>query len=165
MAIEGLPAVPAAPDLSAATNGDETRFYLDVGDGWKEVAELDPEDGLSDLPSGTQEMYETTHMKSGDFKEWKKNRRRDGVETDITGNYVIGSDSDALLVAAEDASGSVPYCIELREGGKVEYGTGHALFHSLRRSNPGTSVRKFTITAKWVTPMVLTQAAPEDAGA
>ena len=35
-----LPPVPASPQLSKATSGDETKFHLDFGNGWEEVAEL-----------------------------------------------------------------------------------------------------------------------------
>lgn len=155
-----LPPVPAAPTLSEATSGDETRFYLNVsGNTWTEIAELDDEDGLTDLPSGEQSTYETTHMNSGRFKEFKKNRRIEGTETDITGNLIFGSESYDTLKAAEDANGSIPYLIELRQNDEIWYATGNALFYSLRLSNPGADVRQFTITAKWVTEMTLTQEA------
>ena len=154
-----LPPVPTAPTLSAATSGDETKLHLDVGAGWVEVAELDDEDGLTDLPSGEQTTYETTHMSSGDYKEHKKNKRRDGTETDITGNLVFGSASLDTLEAAEDATDAIPYLIVLKQGTETWYGTGHALFSSLRMTNPGAEVRQFTITAKWVTKMALTEEA------
>src|SRR3546814_2389300 len=64
------------------------------GTTWTEVAELDDDDGLTDLPSGDQTTYETTHMGSSDFKEFKKNARREGTETDITGNYELGSTNE-----------------------------------------------------------------------
>lgn len=154
-----LPPVPAAPTLSEATSGDETKLHLDVGAGWVEVAELDDEDGLTDLPSGEQSTYETTHMGSGRFKEFKKNKRVDGAETDITGNLVFGSTSLTTLKAAEASTEAIPYLIVLKQGGETWYGVGHALFHSLRMTNPGTEVRQFTITAKWVTEMALTEEA------
>lgn len=152
-----LPPVPAAPTLSEATSGDETQLYLDVGAGWVEVAELDPDDGLNDLPSGEQSTYETTHMKSGTFKEFKKNKRREGAETQIKGNLVFGSASETTLQAAEDSADAIPYLIVLKQGDEVWQGTGFALFYDLKRSNPGGDVRQFTITAKWVTEMTLTQ--------
>src|SRR3546814_3905710 len=75
--------VPDTATLSAATSGDGTKLYVSLdGTTWTEVAELDDDDGLTDLPSGDQTTYETTHMGSGDFKEFKKNARREGTETD-----------------------------------------------------------------------------------
>src|SRR3546814_7468631 len=87
--------LPDTATLSAATSGDGTKLYVSLdGTTWTEVAELDDDDGLTDLPSGDQTTYETTHMGSGDFKEFKKNARREGTETDITGNYELGSTNE-----------------------------------------------------------------------
>lgn len=155
-----LPPVPAAPTLSEATSGDETRFYVSLnGTAWVEIAELDAEDGLTDLPSGEQTTYETTHMGSGRFKEFKKNKRVEGTETDITGNLVFGSESLTTLRAIEDRVDAVQYLIILPQGDGIWHATGSALFHSLRLSNPGAEVRQFTITAKWVSEMTLTEEA------
>lgn len=148
-----VPPIPAATTLSAATNGDETELFVSLDETtWVPVAEIDD---LPDLPSGEQSMYETTHMKSGLFKEWKKNKRRDGVESEIAGNYTIGSTSEATLLAMEAAGGSIAYQIVLKQGAEVWRATGRALFHSLKRSNPMEEKRRFTITAKWVTGMAL----------
>lgn len=147
------PPIPAAETLSDATNGDETELFVSLDEAtWTSVGEVDD---LPDLPSGEQSTYETTHMKSGLFKEFKKNRRRDGTETEITGNYVIGGESENTLVAMEDAPGSLAYQIVLKQGAETWRATGRALFHSLQRSNPMEEKRRFTITAKWVTGMTL----------
>jgi len=147
------PAIPAATALSKATNGDETELFVSLDESsWTAVAELDD---FPDLPSGEQSLYESTHMKSGLFKEWKKNKRRDGVESEISGNYVIGSAAETTLVAMEEAGGSLAYQIVLKQGAETWRGTGRALFSSLRRSNPMEEKRRFTITAKWVTPLTL----------
>ena len=150
-----VPPIPAATALSAATNGDETELFVSLDETtWTAVAEIDE---LPDLPSGEQTLYETTHMKSGLFKEWKKNKRRDGVETEISGNYVIGSDSEETLEAMENAGGSLAYQIVLKQGAETYRGTGRAIFSSLQRTNPMEAKRRFTITAKWVTPLTLTK--------
>lgn len=151
-----LPPVPAAPTLSAATSGDETKLYLDVGAGWVEVAEVTD---MPDLPSGQQSTYKTTHMGSAGFEEFKKNKRVEGAETNIEGNYTILSASDATLVAADASREPIPYLLVLIEDEKTYNAVGRALFYSLKRSNPVNEVRKFTITAKWVTPMTLALAA------
>src|SRR3546814_6969116 len=87
-------------------------------------------------------------MGSGDFKEFKKNARREGTETDITGNYELGSTNETTLEALDDSTASVPYNIVLKQGADVYDAVGTALFYNLRRSNPGAEVRQFTITAK-----------------
>lgn len=155
-----LPAVPEAPTLSAATSGDETEFYVAIGgQTWTKIGELDPENGLNDLPSGEQSTYETTHMNSGKFMEFKKNKRVEGTETEISGNLVLGSEDLDTLRAIEQANGSIPYLIVLKQNADIYDATGNALFYSLKLSNPGTDVRQFTITAKWVTEMTLTKRA------
>src|SRR3546814_14413674 len=107
--------VPDTATLSAATSGDGTKLYVSLdGTTWTEVAELDDDDGLTDLPSGDQTTYETTHMGSGDFKEFKKNARREGTETDITGNYEMGSTNETTQEALDDSRASVQYTNVLR---------------------------------------------------
>lgn len=146
--------VPAAATLSNATSGDETELYFHFGEGWVSAGQITD---LPDLPGGEQSTYETTHMKSGRFKEFKKNKRIEGTETEIQGNYSI-ADGLANLEKAEDAVGAVPYLIVLREADKTFYATGRALFYSLRRSNPMEEARQFTISAKWVTKMEISDA-------
>lgn len=148
-----VPPIPAATTLSAATNGDETELFVSLDETtWTSVGEVDD---LPDLPSGAQTLYETTHMKSGGFKEWKKNKRRDGNETEISGNYTIGSDGEETLEAMENAGGSLGYQIVLKQGAETWRATGRAIFSSLQRSNPMEEKRRFTITAKWVTAMTV----------
>lgn len=134
---------------SAATDGDETRLHLDPdGDGtYIDVAELTD---LPDLPSFSSEMYETTTMATGDVRQHKKTRRKDGEEVEIVGNYAIASESWTVLKAAEAARGAVAYKIVAKEGAKTLTLEGWALFTNLRRSNPVGEVRQFTITAKWL---------------
>ena len=107
-------------ELSNATNGDETQLFLKIAENFVEVAEVTE---LADLPSGTQSTYEMTHMKSGRFKEFKKNRRIDGTETDITGNYSL-ADGLAALEAAEASVGAIEYKIVLVEGDDIYDGVG-----------------------------------------
>lgn len=148
-------AIPPADDLSNATNGDETELYFNFGNAWVSAGEITD---LPDLPSGEQSTYETTHMKSGKFKEFKKNKRIEGAETEIQGNYSL-VDGLATLEQAEESVGSVAYLIVLKEGAKTFYATGRALFYSLRKSNPKDATRQFTITAKWNGPMTISDAA------
>ena len=153
-----IPAVPAAPAFSKATSGDGTMLSLKVtGNAWPAVAELDDEDGLTDLPSRTQETYDTTHMGSGPFKEMKKLYRGEGTETTITGNYVLGGDSVAVIEGARDSLEPVAYLITLKQGAETWYMVGWALFYDLAYTNPGAEVRQFSITAKWMSVPVITK--------
>jgi hypothetical protein len=148
-----VPPIPAATELSSATNGDETELFVSLDETtWTGELEIDE---LPDLPSGEQSLYETTHMKSGLFKEWKKNKRRDGSEIEISGNYVIGSTGEATLLAMEAAGGSLAYQIVLKQNAETWRATGRGLFSSLKRTNPMEEKRRFTITMKPVTPMTL----------
>lgn len=141
------PTTIAPPELSEVETGDETQLFLDVGDGLVEVAEITD---LPTLPSGTQTTFNTTHMKSGKYQEFKKNKRREGDEVDITGNYIIGSEAEATLLKAEDSRAAVAYRIVAMQGDEVWHFEGYALFMSFKRGNPMDDRRQFTITAKWV---------------
>src|SRR3546814_17688423 len=88
-------------------------------------------------------------MGSGECKEIKKNARREGTETDITGNYELGSTNETTLEALDDSTASVPYTIVLKQGADVYDAVGTALFYNLRRSNPGAQVRPLPINANW----------------
>lgn len=152
-----IPPIPAQTALSAATNGDETKLFLSLdGTTWTQVAEITE---IPDLPSGEQSTYETTHMNSGRFKEFKKNRRVEGVEIEMSGNLTLGSTGLETLLAAEAAGGAIPYRMDLVQGEETWNATGNALFYSLQLSNPMDEVRKFTITMKPVDEMTLAEAA------
>lgn len=147
---------PIAPDLSEVDTGDLSELWIDIGDGLVEVAEITD---IPELPSGAQSTFETTHMKSGRFKEFKKNARKEGNEVAITGNYILGSDAEDILLAAEDARGALPYRIVAHQGEDVYHIDGYALFMNLQRSNPMDDRRQFTISAKWVFDATQTKAA------
>lgn len=131
--------------LSDVETGFGTELHINVGAGLVEVAEILE---VSDLPSGSRELYETTHMKSVDFKEFKKQPLKEGVEITIRGNYVLGSTSADTLQAAEDADGALPYKIVTPQDGDNYEFTGNALFYGLRRLNPMDDRRTFEITMK-----------------
>lgn len=152
-----LPPVPAMPDLSKATNGDETELYLSIdGEPWERVAETVEVD---ELPGGEQGTYETTHMTSGKFKEFKKLKRIEGVEIEVSGNYVMGSETSDLLKLAEESLEAVGVLFVLKQGDKTFDLTGPALCYSLKRSNPADATRRFTMTMKPVGEFVLTERA------
>jgi hypothetical protein len=142
-----MASAPPVLDLSDVDSGDETGLFLTIDGTEVEIGEIVD---LPELPSGTQTMFETTHMRSGEFKEWKKNRRRDGNEVAIVGNYVIASESETHLRAAEDTKEAIQYRIEIKQGAVVYDVVGFALFRDLVISNPMEDRRQFTITAKWV---------------
>jgi hypothetical protein len=134
-----------APTLSAVETGDQTELWIDVGAGLVEVAEVTD---LPDLPSFTQTTYETTHMKSGPIKEFKKNVRQEGDEMDITFNYVPGSAGETTLKAAIAMKGAANYQIRTPQGDQIMTVDGYALFTSLKRTNPMEDRRQMTVTMK-----------------
>lgn len=140
--------------LSAVDTGFGTALHINLGAGLVEVAEILE---VSDLPSGQRELYETTHMKSVGFKEWKKQPLKDGVEITLRGNYVIGSASDALLQAADDAEVALAYKIVTPQNADVFQFTGTALFYGYKRMNPMDDRRTFEITMKPVDQSVQAQ--------
>ncbi len=146
----------ADPVLSAVTSGDETRFFVKLPDASKFV-EIGEITNVPEFPSGTQSTYKTTHMQSGEFEETKKNKRREGNEAEITGNYIIGGAAEATLVAMEDSVNALEYVIVTPQSPKVWGLRGFALFMNLQRTNPPTEARQFTISAKWVTKATVTE--------
>lgn len=134
-----------APTLSAVETGDQTQLFIDIGAGLVEVAEITD---LPNLPSFSQTTYETTHMKSGPIKEFKKNVRQEGDEMDITFNYVPGSAAETTMKAAVAMKDAAPYQIVTPQGDQVLTIDGYALFMSLKRTNPMDDRRQMTVTMK-----------------
>ncbi len=135
----------APPELSAVETGDETEFFVDLGTGLVEVAELI---NLSDLPSYTQTTYETTHMKSGPVKEHKKNVRQEGDDMTAEFNYIPGSAAEKTLKAAVAAKDALMVQIKTPQGEGFLTADFPALFMSLKRSNPMDDRRTMTVTMK-----------------
>lgn len=132
--------------LSEVTTGDQSELYIDIGAGPVKVAEIDD---IPELPTSSErELYETTSMDTVEFKEWKKQRLKDGTPITITGNYVIGSDSDTTLQTADDDEEALPYRIVLVQGDDIFHCEGTGLFYGFKRMNPKDSKRTFEITLK-----------------
>ena len=132
--------------LSAATHGHGSQLWIDTGSGLVRIAEIDD---IPELPtSNERELYETSSFDSVEFKEWKKLPLKDGVPITIRGNYVINSDSDVALEAADNAEDALEYKIVLLEGGDSYDCEGTALFYNFKRMNPSDAKRTFEITLK-----------------
>lgn len=131
--------------LSEATTGHGAQLWINTGV-LTRVAEIDD---IPMLPLSTErELYETTNFDTVSYKEWKKQPLKDGVPITVTGNYTINSASDAVLQAADDSNGPLPYKIVITEGLVTFNITGTALFYGLKRSNPKDSKRTFEIMIK-----------------
>lgn len=132
--------------LSKATHGHGSQLWLKIGAGvLTKVAEIDD---IPELPSFETELYETSNFDTAGVKEHKKLPLKDGVPITITGNYVINSDSDALLQSADNEEGAIEYRIILKEGADIYHAEGTALFYNLKRMNPKDSKRTFQIIMK-----------------
>lgn len=136
-----------APTLSDVSTGNESEFHIDVGAGLVQVAEVID---LPELPSGARDLYETTHMQSGPFKEYKKTPRKDGETVTITGNAVLGSTTETTCAAAQDADGAVPYKLVVKQDDLAVTFEGYCLVLSHKISNPMADRRTFEMSVKWV---------------
>lgn len=132
--------------LSDVTTGHGSQLWIDTGAGLTKVAEIDD---IPELPTGNErELYETSSFDTAEYKEWKKHPLKDGVPITIMGNYVLGSASDALLEAADDAEDALSYRIVLTQGADTYHCEGTALFYGLKRKNPKGEKRTFEISLK-----------------
>ena len=132
--------------LSNATHGFGSELWINTVSGLTKVAEVDD---IPELPTSSErELYETSNFDSDQYKEWKKLPLKDGTPITIRGNYVIGSASDTLLQAADNAEGALPYRIVLKQGTAVFHCTGTGLFYNFKRMNPKDAKRTFEITLK-----------------
>ncbi len=134
--------------MSDVQTGNETRLFLTLAGVEVEVAEILD---LPELPAFETELYKTTHMTTGSIETHKKKPRKEGAEVTITGNYVIASQSETHLRAADAAPGPIPYRIEVKQGATTYDHEGEALFYNLKLMNPMEDRRTFAITSKWQT--------------
>lgn len=143
--------------ISDVTTGHGSQLWINTTGALARVAEIDD---IPELPTGSDRgLYETTNFDSVEFKEFKKEPLKEGVEVTITGNYVINSPSDGTLQEADDAEGALPYRIVLKEGAVTYYCEGVALFYGLKRMNPKGEKRTFSITMKPVAAAAIEEAA------
>lgn len=141
---------------SDVTTGHGSQLWINTGAGMTRVAEIDD---IPELPTGSErELYDTTSFDTVGFKEWKKHPLKDGVAVTISGNYVIGSASDALLEAADDAESALPYRIVIKQGADTFNVEGSGLFYGLKRMNPKGDKRTFEITLKPVNTATVAEA-------
>lgn len=104
-----------------------------------------------DLPSFTSDLLDTTNFKTtGGFMTYIGAPLKDGAESDIVMNIVLGSTSDAACRAAQVDGKSRPYKMVLTTAttGTWEI-TGNLVVRNYVRTNPMTDIRKATLTVKW----------------
>ena len=142
--------------MSDVTTGHGTQLWLNLGAGLKRIPEIDD---IPELPSGERGLYETTSHDSVDFKEFKKEPLKEGVEITITGNYVIGSEAESDLQDADDEEGAISYRIVVKQGADTYYVEGNALFYNFKRGNAKDGKRTFTIVLKPVAAPTTDEAA------
>lgn len=132
--------------LSDATHGHGSQLWINFGAGFVRVAQVDD---IPELPtSNERELYETSSFDTEEYKEWKKLPLKDGTPITITGNYVIGSQSDGYLQDADDAEAALPFRIVLNQGEDSFNCEGNGLFYNFKRMNPKDAKRTFEITLK-----------------
>lgn len=132
--------------LSDATHGHGSQLWIDFGAGFVRIAQVDD---IPELPTSSErELYETSSFDTVDYKEWKKLPLKDGAPITITGNYVIGSQSDGYLQDADDEEGALPFRLVLQQGSDSYHCEGNGLFYNFKRMNPKDAKRTFEITLK-----------------
>ncbi len=139
--------------FSEVDTGDRSELWLGNPTTLAQVLEAIE---IPELPSGTRDTFETTHLKSGSFKEFKKLPRKTGETVTVTGNALLGSATDTLLRAAELRRDGSPYKIVLFEGDDEYEVTGTALVLSYKVTNPAEDRRTFEVQLMW-----LDEAVPE----
>lgn len=143
-----------------ADTGNLTELWLQTGDGFGEpnptlleVAELVD---LPNLPSGTRGTYETTHMKTGPYKTFKKVPRKEGETETIVGNAVLGSGTETVIRDCEEYDGPVAYYIFAWDDGVKYRIAGTMLVLSFKITNPMEDRRMFELQVQWMDKPVIT---------
>lgn len=104
-----------------------------------------------DMPSFTSDLLDTTNYKTtGGFMTYIGAPLKDGAESDIVMNLVLGSASDLACRAAQADGKTRPWKMILTTStvGTWE-ASGNLIVRNYVRTNPMTDIRKATLTVKW----------------
>jgi hypothetical protein len=103
-----------------------------------------------DLPSFTSDLLDTTNFKTvGGFMTYMGSPLKDGAESDIVMNIVLGSPSDAACRAAQADGKTRPYKMVLTTASGTWEVTGNLIVRNYVRTNPKADIRTATLTVKW----------------
>lgn len=107
------------------------------------------------IPSGSADLIEATHYATTGFLDYIQSPLQDGEEADIGLNWIPGSSTDVLAVAAVGAQRA--FEIVVPQGATSTYKwVGTVLVRKYVRNNPVTDKRDATLTVKWVSAITET---------
>lgn len=135
-----------------ATTGDKTEFWLHDGTALVELGEIVD---VPEFPSGTRELINATHHKSGSYMDYITAPHKDGNEVTIVMNLIPGSATETLCEAAAAASASRAYKIGYwNAAGIKRQKTGTCIVRDYRGKNPMDDRRTAELTIKWTSDAV-----------
>lgn len=100
------------------------------------------------IPTGSAELIDASHFDTVGFRDYITARLRDGEEADIALNWVPGSATDTLAVAAIGATRD--FQIKVFQDAGVYTFDGSVLVRDYVRTNPLDDKRTGTLRVKWV---------------
>ena len=100
------------------------------------------------IPTGTAELIDASHFDTVGFRDFITARLRDGEETDVELNWVPGSATDTLCVAAIGTTRD--FQIKVFQDAGVYTFDGSVLVRDYVRTNPLDDRRTATLRVKWV---------------
>lgn len=107
------------------------------------------------IPNGTTDLIDATHMGTTGFRDFIQSPLRDGEEAEVVLNWIPGSATDALAVAAIGATRA--FEIVVPQGATSTYKfTGTVLVRDYKRANPLDDKRTGTLVVKWVSSITET---------
>lgn len=111
------------------------------------------------IPSGTTDLIDATHYGTTGFRDFIQSPLRDGEEADVELNWIPGSATDALSVAAIGETREFEIVIPVGGDGTYTF-TGSVLVRNYVRNNPMDDKRSATLTVKWVSEITENYDAP-----
>lgn len=126
--------------------GNGSTFKL--ADGAAVLTELGEITGVMPIPAGEAPLIDASHFKSVDFMDYIQGPLADGEEADLTMNWIPGSATDTLCLAAKGKTRAFEITLPVDGDNYVIAGT--LLVRDYKRTNPNTEKREGTLRVKWV---------------
>lgn len=100
------------------------------------------------IPAGAADLIQASHFDTVGFHDYIVSRLRDGEEADVEMNWIPGSATDTLLVAAKGATRD--FQIKVFQDAGVYTFDGSVVVRDYVRVNPLGDRRTGTLKVKWV---------------
>ncbi len=125
--------------------GNGSEFWLDSAGG---TPTLLGELFNAPIPSGAAALLDASHYKSVGFKDYIASPLQDGEEADLEMNWIPGSATDALCLAAKGKTRD--FLLKVPVDGEIYEFSGQVLVRDYKRNNPNEEKRTGMLTVKWV---------------